>query len=204
MYTTSALGYQTMKIALLAVSGKPYHSGHDGLVRKAASENDRVMLFVSTSDRERPGEVPIKGSDMAHIWKSYIEPTLPDNVIVEYGGSPVRKIYDLLGKANETHSKNTYVVYSDPQDLAQNFPEKNMVKYLGDIWKNKQVKLVPVQRTSTVNVSGTKMREFLAKGDKKSFLQNLPQEVDGNAIWNILSKHRTEAFLRDYIKLVLI
>ena len=51
-------------IGLVPMSAKPYHTGHDGLVRIAASENDEVLLFVSISDRKRPGEMPLLGSDM--------------------------------------------------------------------------------------------------------------------------------------------
>ena len=42
------------------MAAKPYHAGHDGLVRIAASENDEVLLFVSTSDRTRKGEMCIR------------------------------------------------------------------------------------------------------------------------------------------------
>jgi cytidyltransferase-like protein len=192
-----------MRIGLIAGSYKPVHVGHYMLIERAAAENDKVMLYVSISDRARPGEVPISGVDMHLIWQKYIAPTLPPNVEVEYGGSPVRKIYDFLGKANETSSKDKFTVYSDPQDLAQNFPEKNMKKYVPKIWKNKQVSLVPGLRTSTVDVSGTKMRGYLQTGDKKSFLKNMPAAVNGDAIWNILAKPKTESVLREYVSHVL-
>ena len=44
-------------IGLIAMSAKPYHAGHDGLVRWAANENDIVYLFVSLSDRNLPSKV---------------------------------------------------------------------------------------------------------------------------------------------------
>ena len=36
-----------MKIGLVPVSAKPYHAGHHALVELAASQNDKVLLFVS-------------------------------------------------------------------------------------------------------------------------------------------------------------
>ena len=61
-----------MRIGLIAMSAKPFHAGHDGLVRMAAGECDAVHLYVSLSDRKRPGEIPILGSDMQIIWTRYI------------------------------------------------------------------------------------------------------------------------------------
>ena len=194
-------------IALIPVSSKPYHAGHDGLIRIAAGENDIVMLFVSLSDRKRPGEVPILGKDMETVWKTQIEPSLPENVQVTYGGSPVRNVYTVMGDANEAGSDDTFVVYSDPDDLAQNFPENSLEKYAGNLWANDQIILRPVERASTVNVSGTKMRQFLATGDKKSFVANLPKTIDGNFVWNLLAKKpakktKTENVLRSYVEVV--
>ncbi len=58
-----------MRIGLVPVSAKPYHIGHHALVTRAAEENDQVLLFVSTSDRKRKGEVPILGADMERSGK---------------------------------------------------------------------------------------------------------------------------------------
>ena len=77
-----------MKIGLVPMSAKPYHRGHHYLVTSAAAQNDKVMLFVSISDRCRKGEIPIYGSDMEDIFCNRIETVLPQNVQVEYGGSP--------------------------------------------------------------------------------------------------------------------
>ncbi len=53
--------------------------------------------------------------------------------------------------------------------------------------KKKQVELRPVERSSTVNVSGTKMRKWLEDGDKEAFVKNLPSSIDKDAVWDILS-----------------
>jgi len=174
------------KIGLISVSGKPYHAGHDGLVRIASQECDTVHLYVSLSDRARPGEVPILGSDMKMIWDRYIEPTLPGNVTVTYGGSPIGNIWKELGDANEVASMDTYVIYADPTDLAQNFTDNLFLKYSGNLFQNGQIKLRAVERSSTVDVSGTKMRSYLEKGNKAAFIKNLPASINGDAVWAIL------------------
>lgn len=192
-----------MKIALVAMSAKPYHAGHDGLVRIAAAENDEVKLFVSLADRKRPGEIPIMGADMKQIWTRLIEPSLPANVDVSYVASPVRSVYEALGAANEANDDETlFRVYGDPTDIAQNFPEKSLDKYAGGLQQRGQIELVPTKRTSTVNVSGTKMRQYLESGDEASFVKNMPPAIDGRAVWSILSRRVAEGLLRGYAELV--
>ncbi len=177
-----------MKIGLVPMSAKPYHAGHDGLVRLAAQENEKVKVFVSLSDRKRPGEIPIMGSDMSAIWKGHIEPSLPSNVEVQYVPNPVQAVYKEIGDDNVANSENTYKLYSDPTDLSQNFPEKSLVKYAGNLYSRKRIIPRAVQRTETVDVSGTKMRQYLEAGDEKSFIKNMPKGVNGKAIWDILKK----------------
>ena len=104
-----------MKIGLVPVSAKPYHAGHHALVTMAANENDKVILFVSTSDRRRKGQFEILGADMIKVWQEELEAIMPQNIEIEYGGSPVRKVWLTLGTASEDpDNQDTYVVYSDP------------------------------------------------------------------------------------------
>lgn len=211
------------RIGLIALSGKPYHSGHDMLIRLAAEECDEVHLYVSTSDRARAGEIPILGKDMALLWKEIIEPSLPDNVRVTYGGSPVGNVWKELGAASTGKSTDDFVVYADPADLAQNFTKAFLQKYCGDLFAAGRVKLRAVERSSTVDVSGTQMRGYLEKGDKAAFLRNLPSTIDRERVWDVLSatakdppkvkttsgptrkakKTQAEGLLRSYVRLLL-
>jgi hypothetical protein len=123
---------------------------------------------------------------MEQIWKNYIEQILPKNVRVTYGGSPVANVYKELGEANESGSNDEFTIYADPEDLSQNYPEKSLDKYAGNLYHAGKIILKPIQRSQTVNVSGTKMRQFLATGDKDSFIANLPAKIDKDEVWNIL------------------
>lgn len=175
-------------IGLIAGSYKPFHAGHDAIIRMAARECDEVHLFVSVSDRAKKGEAPVLGADMASLWQQTIEKSLPANVKVTYGGSPIGNIWKELGSANETKSQDDYVLFSDPTDMAQNFRPELLEKYCGDLYSRGNVRLRPVDRTSTVEVSGTRMREFLAAGDKQNFIKFLPKGVDAELVWNTLWK----------------
>ena len=123
-----------MKIGLVPMSAKPYHRGHHYLVTTAAKQNDKVLLFVSTSDRNRKGEFPISGKDMQEIWIEHLESIMPSNSQIIYGGSPVRKVYEELERADASNSQDTYRVYSDPVDTSRNYPEsyrqKNFLQHL--------------------------------------------------------------------------
>jgi hypothetical protein len=201
-----------MKIGLVPMSAKPYHAGHHALVTAAASENDSVLLFISTTDRTRKGETPIKGSDMYSIWLEHIESILPSNVTTVYGGSPIRKVYDELGSAEQSGTENTYVVYSDPVDTAKNFPEANRLKYFPTIYDEGRVIFAAEENPAaftrgegTPNVSGTSVRQSLGCGDYDEFSAAMPQGLDTEAVYNKLCPLvQKEGLVRKYIRGVLI
>ena len=194
-----------MKIALVPMAAKPYHAGHDGLVRIASNENDEVHLFVSTSDRKRPGELPILGSTMQQIWVNFIEPTLPQNVIVYYGGTPVSKVYKELENAESSGSKDEYTVYSDVEDILK-YSDEKLEKSAPIMFSNGQIMTRGISRSETVQVSGTQMRKFLKDGDEESFILLLPSEVQrhGKSIYNMLKNDFiSESLIRKYVKTLL-
>lgn len=184
------------RVGLIPVSGKPYHAGHHFLVEKAAAENDEVILFVSTSDRLRKNEFPIYGADMQRIWREELEGIMPGNVTIEYGGAPVGKVYEAIGSACQIDGvEETYVVYSDPADTAQNYPEKNREKYMQPLCDQGQVIFAAEESPETFtrgagspDVSGTKLRETLAQNKFDEFAAAMPTGVDAQNIWNILKK----------------
>lgn len=200
-----------MKIGLVPVSAKPYHAGHHALVEMASDQNDRVILFVSTSNRHRKGEFPIDGADMSRIWREELEGIMPGNVEIQYGGSPVRKVWETLGQASDSGSPDTYVVYSDPADTAQNYPEKNLEKYCGELRSSGQCLLAAEEDPSsftrgegTPNISGTKVRTMLEKGDFESFSAVMPAGINGQNVFDILTKKtQSENILRTYIQTIL-
>lgn len=215
------------KIALIPMSAKPYHAGHDGLVRIAAKENDKVFLFVSLSDRGI-----IRGKTMEKIWKDAIVPSLPNNVIViypgdkldlngsndkqflsenitiDYGNSPVGNVLKYLGGQESEDNMNRFFIYSDPVDAETNFPEKLLLKYAPTLYSEKRVQTRPVPRTSTINISGTEMRKIISSGDKEEFLKFIPSRIDGDLYWKLLTSEMTsennteivENLLRHYVR----
>ncbi len=185
------------------MAAKPYHAGHDGLVRIASMENDVVKLFVSTGDRKRPGEITILGKDMLKIWTEYLEPSLPSNVEVEYAPSPIGMLFKTLEAAEAAGSRDTYVIYSDPEDILK-YKDETLRKAAKDIFNDERIERRSVDRSETVNISGTAMRQLLQSGDMKKFISLLPPAVKqhGEEIYNVLRKPLGEALLRSYIALI--
>ena len=191
------------------MAARPYHLGHDMLIRIAARDNDEVHVYASMSDREN-----VSGAAMEKVWNELIKPTLPGNVDVILGGNPVTNVFVELGEANEAKSKDFFTVYSDDIDIGK----FNVVqKYAGDLIAGGQIILRGIKRSETVDVSGTQMRQWLAQGDKESFVSKLPRGIDGDVMWHVLTtvkpttvvkkkvkSNQTETLLRDFVKTVII
>lgn len=175
------------RVGLVPIAARPYHVGHDLLIRRASRECDRVIVFASLSDRKRKGETPILGSDMATIWNAVIEPTLPENVVVSYGGSPVGNVWKLLGEASETGLETEFFIYGDEDDVTENFPDSSIVKYAPDA----NVSRAPVSRSTTAVVSGTDIRLMIAIGDREGFSLKMPSSFvreDIDMIWSMFRR----------------
>lgn len=175
-------------IGLVPMSAKPFHEGHMSLIRKAADECKSVTVFVSTSDRKRKGEITIFGEDMRYIWENILIKYLPDNVMCEYGGSPVRKVYEKLDEGKKPQNiANTYAIYTGEEDK-----NRYNAKYYADIIDRVFIRTMS-RGEDTMAISGTLMRSYLsnASEDKFLFLDGLPREisdVDKEEIFNILFK----------------
>ena len=203
-----------MKIGLVPMSAKPYHAGHHSLVDIASRENDKVLLYVSTSDRKRKGELPIRGTDMQKIWSEQIESILPKNVIPVYGGSPVQKVYEVLIDANdkalEGNLEHVYTVYSDPTDTAKNYSVSSIQKYFPEAYEQGAVKFAAEENPSsftrgvgTPDISGTSVRAAINCGDYETFASSMPQGMDTRAVYDMLCPMASEADLRLLIRSIL-
>lgn len=178
-----------MRTGIICGSFKPFTSGHRKLIELASTENENVLVFASLKDRKNDEfEAKIYGEDMEIIWNQYIIPFLPVNVEVVFTQSPVREVYSFLGEMNEIGSPYIYKIYGDPDDIFQNFPTKSRERYFGDLYSSGRIKFIPVPRTNTEDISGSKMRQFLKTGMKREFMYYLPDGpgIEKEKVWSLL------------------
>lgn len=195
--------HRAKKIAVIPMAAKPFHKGHDELIKQAIlDKNDSVIVFLSTGGREE-----ITTQDMVPLWKKYYYPGIQkqygDKVVVRFSDSPMREA--ALVAADMAKRNDAVVsIYGDPADAEQRAKmiiEKNPA--LAD-------KIIPVavERSLTGDVSGTQMRNFIVGGDKASFTANLPSwmpAADREGVWKSLRKEPAklgEHLLREYVKLL--
>lgn len=173
-------------IGLIPMSAKPFHEGHMSLVRKAEIECKEVIIFVSTSDRKRKGEITIYGEDMEIIWKTILEKYLPENCTCIYGGSPVKNVYEKLEEGMLPQNiDTTYAIYTGEEDKG-----RYRATYYADMIDRVYIRTLE-RGEDTMPISGTIMRSYLsnASEDKFLFLDGLPREIsdeDKEQIFQIL------------------
>lgn len=192
------VGKTTKSTALIPIAGKPLHIGHWKLIEKAAEDNDNVIVYTSASDRKRKGEFPIFGSDLITIWTDIFIPALPRNVKVKFVDTPRGSAVHELAWFEQQYTQDNIDVpninlYSDIEDIDKNFKDEDLQKYPA-LMRAGKINKIGVERTSTVNISGTEMREFLKNNDKESFMEFLPPVDDGKKeeIWNTLIARKPE------------
>lgn len=155
------------KVAVIPMAAYPFHDGHRILVSRASSENDVVILFVSTCAR---GEHPerIEAAPMLQAWKRILLPELPKNVKVRFSNSPLQSANQYV-KNLSINNDVSFTFYGDVFDVNERWSDEKLQK----MFSNLNVAAVGLDRETTVNVSGTLMRKWLCENHKK-FLQNLP------------------------------
>lgn len=173
-----------MLVGLYPIAAKPYHAGHHMVMKRASEECDKVILIISLLDRDN-----IFGSDMAVIWRDHIVPTLPENVSTIFlESSPVSRVYKILGLRNGgPYNDYSFRVYSDSNDMKKNFDHSALTRACPNIVGTDALKVVGIPRCDTIDISGTTMRKYLREGDCESFLKYIPEEMDGQAIFDRLA-----------------
>ena len=171
--------------AIIAMAARPYHGGHDGLIRLAANERDSVHVFAANSSNRDF----VRAETMHEIWDQHIIPALPKGTWVHFTNNPVRSVYEHLGRYNEDPCcDSSFVIYGDPTDVISNFPDRSLEKYVGNLFRADRVSRRPVERSSTMDVSGTRMREWLREGDERSFCAHLPAWMNKRTVWQLLRR----------------
>ena len=167
--------------------------------------NGRVLLYIGLGDRG-PIKGELMHQVWETIIEPYYASISP-NINVEYAGGPVGKVLALLKTANQvaiggSRPNNMFYIYSDPEDtqeyyLLPKFSKKNPsieLKSSPPMYTSHLRSLDPPGVSfmgadhperftrggegGTLDISGTKMREYLSTNDKVNFMKGLPSWMD--------------------------
>lgn len=171
-----------MKVGLIGMAAKPYHKGHDHLIRTAANHCDVVELYVSLIDRgkKNSGETPIKGSLMGEIWRDYIMPSLPPNVDTTLSPtSPVTLVFNSLQEYERDRTGIEEIIIWGGDDDIHNWKDEVLLKVTPTLVRDHILHKRTVPRIE-VPISGREMREHLFHGRIETFVDNLPTHLQAH------------------------
>lgn len=176
---------------------QPLHIGHIGMIKKALSENDRVLILIGSTDKRGIERNPIGIELRREIWIESLneefseeernriifkelpdwtsENDIPSNE--EWG----RYLYYNIAAST---CQKTFTMYfsDDPAIIEDWFREK---------WIRERIELKLFERNEMFQaVSSTKIREAFLNGDKEYIKKSVPQAVFRryDEIYQILKK----------------
>ena len=171
------------KIALLPGGFKPPHAGHYNMAKWLASNTDADTVVVKIGAKEREGitrEISLKLWDLYRSTDS--DPISKKlTILPSESPSPVRDVYDFI----EQEAPENSIVYLG---LGEKDVDDKRYANIGKFAEPKGIKfktvLVPPQAGG---ISGTQMRNFIKDNDKESFQKYIPDHVDKDEAWDIVS-----------------
>lgn len=182
-------------IGIFVVAGKPVHEGHWQMIRRASSQCDEALIITSTAGRD---ELP--AGVMIDAWKEVLEPQFhhdyPNATLIITSESPVEIACNKMRSLKNVVS--SFVFYSDDEDARGKYVPAKIEAFLKDPVAFSKFVPMPVPRSETVQISGTKMREFIKQDDKESFEHFVPQTLSPemkDKYWQIIKG--THGSIRD-------
>jgi hypothetical protein len=204
--------HRANKVAVIPMAAKPFHAGHDSLIRKAVRDgNDSIIVFVSTGGREE-----ISAEDMIPLWRDYYIPGISaqygDKVVIRFSESPMREAL-LVARDLVNRGKKTIVRLYGGLDSGGEDEAKQRVAAILEKNPDMEGRIIPVgvERSGTGGVSGTAMRSYVTSKEPESFMNNLPGwlgEKEKRGIWRAMSKiysgmSKNENLIRSYVRSVI-
>ena len=174
------------KTAILPGGFKPPHAGHYAVAKYLAKKSGADVI-VRVGSGERDGitqHISIK------IWEMYGFKAKP-----AASNSPITDVFEYVGE-EAIEGEIVYVgtgekdfprfkVLTDPS-----FKPKNYEKY-----NPKGIKVIEIPvPPQAEGIAGKIMRGFIKNNDKKSFQNNLPDNVDKDKIWNIVTNLKEDLY----------
>jgi hypothetical protein len=175
---------QKNRVGLIIGSFKPYTKGHNDLVVKSAEENNKTILFISESDRMRPGEISVTWETMSKIWEDFIYQILPSSVEPVTTKNPFTSLYNYLKTADNNKDKNIiYTLYLGGKDVKRYELDGNKIKLkFPFLFDNNLLIIKAIGIKLDIDISATKMRAYIQKNEFKTFRNGLPEPLRVHAV----------------------
>lgn len=175
-----------ISIGIFVVAGKPVHDGHWRMIDLARRECDEAIIITSTAGRD---ELP--AGVMIDAWKEVLEPQFhhdyPNATLIISSESPLQLAIDKMRQLKGIVNK--FVFYADDEDTRGKYAIDKLRDRVRDPAVMEKLVQRPVQRTETVDISGTRMRSFLKADDRESFDNYAPHTLSPDMkdkYWRIL------------------
>jgi nicotinamide mononucleotide adenylyltransferase len=175
------------RIALFPGKFKPPHKGHYDFVNQIARRNDvdEVVVLISPVDKD-----PVTAHQSFEIWSKFLKsPDAASNINIEIADyrSPVTTVYEFLADPVKARSGDTILLIKSNKDEgdsrfnnAQSYAEKHNPGV-----NIQEIEEDPIASEEGLVFSAEDLREMIATNDKEKFLTYMPENVDGEEVWNI-------------------
>lgn len=170
-----------MRIGVIGGGFKPPHKGHYNLAKKALQEIEGLdQLNIYVGGKKRKG-VSVTQEQSIRIWKEYAK-TLPGKVEILPAEFPIGAVYSAASK-NPMNEVHWILGVRDTTDRVE--VERRKQHLVKNPEKYPNLKVVELDNLG-IEVSGTALREALLEGNKTLALEMLPEEVDQQAVLDII------------------
>jgi hypothetical protein len=166
--------------ALFGGGFKPPTAGHLEVVKKAINDNpeiDKVIIYVGGKVRNG-----VTQDQAIKIWDKFYKPQINKPVEILPSVAPVKDIYRY---AKNNPEETVYWVIGAREGREDDLKDIASRSISIDKYPNLQLKTTS---TPDGGMSGTNARKAIVNNNFEEFERYLPDNVDKNAIWNILTK----------------
>ena len=148
---------------------QPFHNGHESVVEKMLQENTNNIIILGTLDTDNERNI------YPPTWRQEaIQDVFPTLDIICLADNPDDSLWIThLKKILEKYEAHRYIFYCG--DEKNDYAIQIIEKYK-DILEWKDIKIQEVSR-STINVSGTQIRNMMKKSDKENIKKLVPKAV---------------------------
>lgn len=166
-----------MKYGVLLTRAQPFHEGHIEVVKHALTENDRVLIVVGSANKveteRNPFHVAFRNILTCYALRDHGLTSDVDVItIADWSKEDAYQYAKEWGNffyynvVNAIDSKTFTMYYNDDVNIVKNW-------FVPEIAERIEIKNIP--RTS--DVSSTKIREAILKGDMDYLIKNLSPSV---------------------------